>query len=300
MNPIPLTSLQEKKNCLQRKQQVKEHISQRIEPWVETYNKILQHGLDCKVEYLHYVDEETLGPWTEAMGSGLLGSFNFDIGTVLRKGKECIQQRLEEHFPGIYPLRYMPELAFRINFPECTSRVIVQNALKSLGIMNEPVYIFFNRFSPVIKMNSSDVPEIITYLTDLDEDLCILAETEQWLIFRSLEDEWRWGFQNKQLALYAEGTRPLYIYSRSSSMSEMVRVLNISTPVMNAPFQPEELFTVMNKFLLSGADTRTHIIRGNSVWMEISFEKHEGYLFWHCYTFDANEVEPWKEFFSRI
>lgn len=300
MNPEQSTRLQEKKYCLQRSLQVKEQISRRIEPWIDTYHKILEHGLDCKVEYLHCIDEETMEHWIEALGSGPIAAFNFDISTVLRKGRECIQQRLEEKFPGIYPLRYMPELAFRINFPESTPGVIVQKAMNSLGVMNEPVYIFFNRFSPVIKMNSSDVPEIITHLTDLPEDLCILAESEQWLIFRSLEDEWRWGFQNKQLALYAEGSRPLYIYSRSSSMSEMIRVLNISTPVMNAAFQPEELFSVMNKFLLSGADTRTHIIRGDVVWMEISFEKNEGYLFWHCYTFDAGEVDQWKEFFSRL
>lgn len=300
LNPDQITNLEQKRRYLQKKIQVKEDVTRLIEPWIEVYKKILQHGLDCRIEYLQCIDEEAMEPWIDALRNGPLAGLNFNAEAVLRKGKKCIQQQLEENFPGIYPLRYMPELTYRINFPETTARVILQNAMKSLGVVDEPVYIFFNRFSPVIKMNIADVPEITLHLTDLQEDLCIMAESGQWLIFRSLEDEWRWGYQDKQLALYAEGSRPLYIYSRTSSMSEMVRVLNVAAPVMEVSFDPAEIFTVMNKFLLSRADTSTHIVRGNEVWMEISFERHDGYLFWHCYTFDGNLVEKWKEFFSRL
>ncbi len=66
--------------------------------------------------------------------------------------------------------------------------------LAKLNLSNQPIYLFFVRMSPVIKMDLFDLALIASndILPD-HEDMAIMAIDGSWLIFKSLEQEWVFG-----------------------------------------------------------------------------------------------------------
>ena len=60
----------------------------------------------------------------------------------------------------------------------------------------EKVFLFYTRFTPVLRVPFSTVALLKEEDIMNPEDLCIMALDGRWLIFRSLENEWTWGYRN--------------------------------------------------------------------------------------------------------
>jgi hypothetical protein len=62
------------------------------------------------------------------------------------------------------------------------------------NLSSQPIYLFFVRMSPVIKIDLLDLASIATNDIIPDhEDTAIMALDGSWLIFKSLEQEWVFG-----------------------------------------------------------------------------------------------------------
>ncbi len=221
-----------------------------------------------------------------------------DAETVLYS--EAIVNSLKAKFPGANLSGYVPDLCYRINYAELSADAIIENALASLDVSNAAVYLIFHEVGIAFRLDSGHLSDIIYTLVDLQEELCIMDEKEQWVIFHSRDGEWRWGFCNIHADLYAEGSRPLYIYSKTSGKVDLINTLCTVAPEIGAEFDDRKFIECIHRFNKCGADTGTYILRGKELWIEITLEKNEGSFFWHCYTFDPQLVGQWESYFRSL
>jgi hypothetical protein len=98
-------------------------------------------------------------------------------------------------FPSSLLLRYMPALTTHVAW-ETDSALMLSQAAKTLTIPSEEeVYFFYTRFTPVLRLPFSSIGLLREEEIMNPEDLCIMALDGSWLIFRSLENEWTWGYK---------------------------------------------------------------------------------------------------------
>lgn len=188
--------LKEKLRTLQFELQAKEIVERSIgDVWPLLFQHLLEQGVAFNLVYLARV-EAAIHPYVvQAVSTSPLAVFPFPV-TAVAPGKPFIHDELYERFPPAYPLRYMPDLEGQAVTGRETSAQILRQAGDWLGITDQPVYFLYNRFYPVITMRFEDLlrhAEMLMDGTDLPEDCCIMPTDFSWLIFRSLEEEWRWG-----------------------------------------------------------------------------------------------------------
>lgn len=300
MNDRQLENLSAKRSTLQNQLKIKEQVSVYLAPWLPSYQYILEHNLSCQIEYLNCVSSSVYDFWKDALHQEPLAAFNFSPDHIRKDMYLYIHEKLAEKFPGIYPLRYMPDLPYKINYHESNPEVILPKAMRSLGISNQPVYFFYNRFSPVLRMMSNDVVELSALLMEIPEDTCILATDFSWLIFRSLENEWRWGFQHSGPFRYEKTSRHRIIYSSTDPIEKIADILADTASVMGVDFNRMELFHARDRFQQSGADEANFLLQGNDIWIEVCFEIQDGYYFWHCNTYKEEVIPEWQAYFNKI
>ncbi|RYY97220.1 MAG: hypothetical protein EOO11_11525 [Chitinophagaceae bacterium] len=155
---------------------------------------VLRAGVPWRYEYFRCVPEADRPYWEEffPLLEGL-GASPADIKTA---PKHYVHQALYEQYPGVLPLRFLPDLPFERNHVGDPAEVL-PGAMKDLGLTgDEEIFFFWSNESPVFRLRLGDVPAIDEYQqVTATENLCLLATDYSWLIFRSLEEEWRWGFR---------------------------------------------------------------------------------------------------------
>lgn len=300
MNDSQSENLLAKRSTLQNQLKIKEQVSVYIVPWLPSYRLILDHNVSAQIEYLNCVSSSVHDLWKDALKQEPLSSFEFSPEHIKKDMYLYIHEKLAEKFPGIYPLRYMPDLPYKINYHESSPEVILPKAMRSLGISNQPVYFFHNRFSPVLRMMSNDVVELSTLLMEIPEDTCILSTDFSWLIFRSLENEWRWGFQHSGPFRYEKTSRHRIIYSSTDPIEKIADILHDTAGLMGVNFNRMELFHARDRFQQSGADESNFLLQGNDIWIEVCFEVQDGYYFWHCNTYNEDIIPEWQAYFKKF
>jgi len=57
----------------------------------------------------------------------------------------------------------------------------------------------------------------------------------------------------------------------------MAEIFKIAAPEIGAPYQEGDIDIAEDHFRKSGADQFTYLVQGKELWIEVLFEKHEGY-----------------------
>ena len=194
MNEADRRRLSEKKNQVQAKQVVAEQSSQLAKWWLPTLQLIRQQGIEWQLEYftcatgLHYThwqNQLQQNPWLSAEPEKLL---------VHDRDLLYVHDEILTRYPGHNPLRYFPKLSFTPDLYSTTDQQVLTEAFQKLGLKDGPVYVFFMRLQPVLVLRFSDLVTLVGKgLFDLIEDICITPANYNWLIFRSLEEEWQFG-----------------------------------------------------------------------------------------------------------
>jgi hypothetical protein len=275
-----------------------ESIKLQVVPMLPVFQSLYNGEIPFSIEYIQCTNEDSFPFWKEALSEPPLSEFGF-ISTQIKKGRtHYIHEELLERYPTVYPLVYIPALSYRKNKTNAAPSIVVDEALSALKISGGSAFVFYNCYSPVIKMTVENITIHADMLLQFPENVCILAEDFSWLIFRSRENEWSWGYKNVNSDLYTLGQQVTYIHQASATSYQLKKIFAAIAPRMEATFSKEEFDATLDHFFTSGADIFKYIFRGKETWVEVFFEKEESYFIWCFNTFNRDIVPQWKEYFK--
>jgi hypothetical protein len=161
--------------------------------WIEIANVIKEAGVNWNLEYLEVVNQNQYDFWIEQLKRDPWANFSFP-DTVIHKGDHYwVHELFYSNYPSSLPLRYLPKLEKWLT-NSSDKGATLKEIMAKLNLSNQPIYLFFVRMSPVIKMDLFDLASIATNDIIPDhEDTAIMALDGSWLIFKSLEQEWVFG-----------------------------------------------------------------------------------------------------------
>jgi hypothetical protein len=161
--------------------------------WLPVFKAILQLNGPWSFEYFDCVDETEIPFWQNALGKTPLASLNIPLSAIITPDSYLVHSKMEELYPSQLQIRYLPSLPHHMKYEYDVAQMLAQ-AAKTLAINEEDeVYIFYTRFTPVIRLPFSLISLLHEQEIMVPENLCIMPLDYSWLIFRSLEYEWTWG-----------------------------------------------------------------------------------------------------------
>lgn len=263
------THLDNKKKTLRQKLLVEEEIRQlqlTYLPFLESFSK------PVRFECFQCINEENKNLWLNAVDNPPLSAFSIPADAI-KVCDQSLHQKMMDVFPGYLPLRYMPCLPFHIHQQKNLTKVL-PGAMKSLGINeNEEVCLFFTRYQPVLRLSIADILQINNEDLPWSEDLCIMSKDMKWLIFRSLEDEWRWGTTAMDKHHFNPGEKTNLIKSGVHSMHEMKKMLKECEFKYGIEYDDQAFWLQNDLFIQSNADELLLVNKGNNIWVEIMLNK---------------------------
>ena len=179
-----------KKLALQNRLLVEDKVNKLEKWWLDWYLLVYQNIRSCELIYLDCVQDSELQFWDKFLNQEPWSQYDDFTKFVKVKGVLEIHELLEVKHPGVLPLRYLPDAPVLISNDEPAA--IFSEMVKQNLIAPQPVYVFFVRMSPVVQldlyelMNSAHLNEIFPE----EEDMVIMSLDGNWIIFKSLEQEW--------------------------------------------------------------------------------------------------------------
>jgi len=182
-----------KKERLVNKLAVDEQSSFLVTWWFEIANSIKEAGFDWSLEYLEVVNQKKYDFWVEKLKQDPWANFSFPDSLIHKGDCYWVHELFYSNYPSSLPLRYLPKLEkWPINCSD--NGETLKEITAKLNLSNQPIYLFFVRMSPVIKMDLFDLASIASNDIMPDhEDTAIMAIDGSWVIFKSLEQEWVFG-----------------------------------------------------------------------------------------------------------
>lgn len=194
MNEVDRKRLLEKKKLLHAQQAVTEQSKQLIKWWLPAIHVLQTEQTGWALKYLACAGDDTYHFWLKELRREPWKQFSFTDAVILNHEGLYIHDRIFNNYPSVLPLRYFPKLSHKAD-PGDKASDVLNRAYSFLAIDDQPVYLFFARLSPVISLPLSTVIKLAdTELLLSLEDICITPMNFDWLIFRSLEDEWLFGY----------------------------------------------------------------------------------------------------------
>lgn len=188
--------LEEKKEDLRNRLQVRDACILLEKYWLPAYVFLLQAGTSVSLKYLVCARETEKEIWLSEIQKEPWVHWKIRSEHIRTGNDFSVHEQLYTHYPGVLPLRYLPDLKTYLPVAGATHGEIL-TALKMLLQLDNPmVWVFYTRFTPVMSIPFQELIDTgnSEWMLPL-EDICILAEDSSWLIFRSMEDEWRYGLQ---------------------------------------------------------------------------------------------------------
>ena len=262
-------NLENKKKVLHQKLLVEKEIYQLQQFYIPFLEKLPR---PFNFEYFQCVAEENKSLWLSAIENPPLSDLSIPADAI-KVCDQSIHEKMMDAFPGYLPLRYMPCLPFHIHLQENIDEVL-PGAIKSLGVKEkEEVYLFFTRHQPVLRISITDILRLNEDDFPWSEDLCILSKDLQWLIFRSLEDEWRWGTKAMENRHFNPGENLILIESGVESLTGMRKVLASFENKYGLDYNDDVFNLKYEMFVQSGADEMLVVWKGKDIWMEVMLKK---------------------------
>lgn len=182
-----------KKERLVNKLAVDEQSSFLATWWIEIANLIKETGFDWTIEYLEVVNQNQYDFWKMQLKQDPWAGFSFPDSVIQKGNSYWVHELFYSNYPSSLPLRYLPKLEkWQTNSSD--NGATLKEITAKLNLSNQPIYLFFVRMSPVIKMKLFDLTSIASNDIMPDhEDTAIMAIDGSWVIFKSLEQEWVFG-----------------------------------------------------------------------------------------------------------
>ncbi|MBT9483934.1 hypothetical protein [Sediminibacterium sp.] len=161
--------------------------------WIEIANLIKEAGVNWNLEYLEVVNQNQYDFWIEQLKREPWANFSFPDSVIQQGNIYWVHELFYSNYPSSLPLRYLPKLEkWPINSSD--NGATLKEIIAKLNMSNQPIYLFFVRMSPVIKMDLFDLALIASNdIMPDQEDTAIMAIDGSWVIFKSLEQEWVFG-----------------------------------------------------------------------------------------------------------
>lgn len=195
MNENQKELLAEKKKHLQIQLQAKEYIRRGITyHWLNYFSEIQNLGMEYHIEFLCMVTAEEQPYYTEALKDLKNPELKPEMVQVIAENPV---DRILKKYPSTSHFKYV------INLPllsECDSDVskMLRAAQDTLRIEAGPVFFFSSDCSPLLVLQW---PELVEHANQIFDDnhisLIFTDPNTNWVIFRSIEEEWRCGFTGK-------------------------------------------------------------------------------------------------------
>lgn len=182
-------SLAAKKHQIQLRIKVDEFIETRLKHWLEIYEIILANHIEHELIQLANIEEEEISFWEKRMAIEPFAKFRFNLDKLTEKN---IFSKLYSIFPSTYPLRFMPSDIGPSLVSDKAEEIIVDFGQRLKVDLEEEVYLMYLYYAPVLKLKLRDIianaEELYNFPMD---DILIASPSFDWIIFRSMEDEWR-------------------------------------------------------------------------------------------------------------
>lgn len=182
-----------KKERLINKLAVDQQSSFLVTWWFDIANSIKVAGFDWSLEYLEVANQQQYEFWMEKLKQDPWAGFSFPDSVIQQGNSYCVHELFYSNYPSSLPLRYLPKLE---KWPtNCSDNgATLKEITAKLNLSNQPIYLFFVRMSPVVKMELYDLASIASNdIMPYHEDTAIMAIDGSWVIFKSLEQEWVFG-----------------------------------------------------------------------------------------------------------
>ncbi|MBC7381927.1 MAG: hypothetical protein H7296_02910 [Bacteroidia bacterium] len=188
---------EEHKIQLQQKKQVqlKQKILSWFPYWLPIFNAVIELKKSCSFEYFECVKPTDYLFLDAAVKQMKLGK-NIPSESIKISEHYYVHDKMKEHYPSNLAMRYLPTLSHPEVY-ETDTALMLAKAAETLFIKHEEeVFLFYTKFTPVLRVPFSSIALVKEEEIMHPEDLCIMAIDGSWLIFRSLENEWTWGYRN--------------------------------------------------------------------------------------------------------
>lgn len=272
------TNLDQKRKALQQKLLVEEETRQLQLDYLPFLEKLPKPLL---FEYFQCVNEEDKFLWLNAIAKLPLLAYSIPVDAI-KVCEQSLHQKMVNAFPGYLPLRYMPCLPYHIHQQQNIAEVL-PGAIKTLDVnITEEVFLLFTRYQPVLRLSITDILKIHEDDFPWSEDLCILSKDLQWLIFRSLEDEWRWGTTAMEKHHFNPGQNIKLMGSGVESLVEMKKMLSSFEIKFGIDYDDDAFMMKHDLFVQSNADDLLVVWKGKDIWVDVILNKEN--CEWKVYT----------------
>lgn len=181
-----------KKNQIQLRIRVNEFIDSHLLPWLEIYEIVVENNIDHELVQLANITDEEISFWEKRMATEPFNKFNLDLQKLNTDNEKNIVSKLYATFPSTYPLRFMPNDTVPLLVSDKVGEIIADFKQQLNINLEEEVFLFYLYYAPVLKLKLRDIITHADLLYDFPmEDILIASPNFDWLIFRSMEEEWR-------------------------------------------------------------------------------------------------------------
>jgi hypothetical protein len=192
MNKAQIERLQHKKQQLLSKLAVQEKLDNLQNAWEYHFHVLEQ--LPFSIIYAGAMNDQEWNILPQVLNDHSWANQKFTIHQFHNGEDYPVHAQIFRKLPSQLPLRYLPDLPIPESLFDMPHQNIKQ-AASELGIQTEKVYYLLARFPVVVMLEWETVILYADLLfnTPLGEDIILTTPTLDWLIFRSMEDEWRRG-----------------------------------------------------------------------------------------------------------
>jgi hypothetical protein len=196
LHPAQKSALQQKRKHLQMQLQATEYINSGIKfHWLDYYNNIKALHLQCNIEWLCAATQAEQPYFAAAIKA--LDHPDLKPEMVMLT-KESLLVKICKDFPSISHFKYVMDLPLLIEYERNTKEAMLL-AQEQLKIEDSLVYFLSTDCCPLLQLHWAELLEHSNEIFDNSPTSLIFTDLNyNWIIFRSIENEWRCGFTNKE------------------------------------------------------------------------------------------------------
>ena len=161
--------------------------------WLDYFHTIQQLGIFYQIDYLCYGTEEEK-PYLQKAILALREPFL--LPKMVTNNRDGTRESILDLYPSVSDFKYIMDLPL-LHENNTDVEAMLGKASQLLNCKSEKVYFFSPDASPVIQLNWQD---LLTNGNKIFNDgihsLVFTDLSNKWVIFRSIEHEWRAGFIN--------------------------------------------------------------------------------------------------------
>lgn len=194
MNPAQKSALALKRKHLQMQLQATEYINSGIRfHWLDYYNNIKALKMQCDIEWLCAATREEQPYCAKAIETLNHPDLKPEMVMVT---EESLLDKICRDFPSTSHFKYVMELPLLSDYGSNTKEALLL-AQVQLKIENSPIFFLSTDCCPLLQLNWDELLEHCNQIFNNRFTSLIFTDLNyNWIIFRSIEFEWRCGFTN--------------------------------------------------------------------------------------------------------